>query len=333
MKQRPYPPEPATNDRLNYQSAGVNTQTGDEFVDWIQNDKTPMPHQKNIVEGVGGFASLFRFQFPEMKKPCLVSCTDGVGTKVKLASHFNDYTGVGQDLVGMCVNDLICTGGRPLFFLDYYATGKLDLQNAKAFLKSVRKACDESDLALIGGETAEMPGVYHEKDFDCAGFAVGVVDEDQRWGAHKVKNKDHVFGIPSSGFHSNGYSLLRKVFEKDLDQWKDVLLTPTRLYVKMVQAIAKEVDIHAASHMTGGGIENLPRVIPDGWTWNRKDWVWPDPFQEVQKRTGMSDEEMLTSLNCGIGFCLIADESQGDKIQKILKPFGLDLHDLGQVVK
>lgn len=317
---------------LNYESAGVSTKNGDDFVEWIQKQDSPMPHAQNVVDGVGGFASLFRFKFPEMKKPCIVSCTDGVGTKVKLASQYEDYSGVGQDLVAMCVNDLICTGGRPLFFLDYYASGKLDLKNAKAFLSSVRKACVDSDCALIGGETAEMPGIYHGNDFDCAGFAVGVVDEDARWGPHRVKSGDHIFGLASSGFHSNGYSLLRKVFEKDLDDWKDLLLTPTRLYVDMALAVSKAVDVHAAAHMTGGGIDNIPRVLPEGFVWKRKDWPWPKHFKEVQARTGMSDEEMLTSLNCGIGFCFIIDPMEEAKLRAALAPWKIDIHDLGQVV-
>lgn len=316
---------------LNYESAGVSTKNGDDFVEWIQNQDAPMPHADKIVDGIGGFASLFRFKYPEMKNPCLVSCTDGVGTKVKIAAHYGDYSGVGQDLVAMCVNDLICTGGRPLFFLDYYATGKLELKNAKAFLSSVRKACIDSDCALIGGETAEMPGVYQGNDFDCAGFAIGVVDEDQRWGAHKVKVGDRVFGLASSGFHSNGYSLLRKVFEQDMDQWREVLLTPTRLYVSVAAAVAKSLDVHAAAHMTGGGIDNLPRVIPEGWTWDRKDWPWPAPFKEVQKRTGMSDQEMLTSLNCGIGFCFIISPEDESKLRKAIEPFNIQVHDLGSV--
>lgn len=316
---------------LNYESAGVSTKNGDDFVEWIQQQDAPMPHADKVVDGVGGFASLFRFKFPEMKKPCIVSCTDGVGTKVKLASHYGDYSGVGQDLVAMCVNDLICTGGRPLFFLDYYASGKLELKNAKSFLSSVRRACAESDCALIGGETAEMPGVYQGNDFDCAGFAVGVVDEDARWGPHQVKDGDRIYAIASSGFHSNGYSLLRKVFEHDLDQWKDLLLTPTRLYVDLCLAVSKKIPVHAAAHITGGGIDNIPRVLPEKARWERKDWPWPEHFQEVQKRTGMSRDEMLTSLNCGIGFCFVVEPKFEKDLYEIVKPWGYEVYDIGGV--
>ena len=317
-----------------YKASGVDVEAGDALVDWLQEEdsKKKRPHASQVVAGIGGFASLFRASFQNYKKPCLVTCTDGVGTKVLLASHFQDFSGVGQDLVGMCVNDLICTGGDPLLFLDYYAVGKLELTAAKSFLQSVKKACDESDCALVGGETAEMPGVYKPGDFDCAGFAVGVVDEDLAWGAHQVKSKDRVLGISSSGFHSNGYSLLRKLFANDLDQWKEVLLTPTRLYVKLVQALKKDqIEIHAASHITGGGIENVPRVLPDGWKWHQKDWKWPEPFLEVQKRSGMSHDEMLKTLNCGIGFVLILPESQIAATRKMIAQFGFESFDLGEV--
>ena len=218
---------------IDYKNSGVDIQAGDQLVSWLQSssgaasssDSTSLSSsakskfnsdvpdlQNRVISGIGGFAALFDGRFSNMKKPLLVSCTDGVGTKVKLASFFKDYSTIGQDLVGMCVNDLICTGGTPLFFLDYYAVGKLKLPDAQAFLAGVRSACQKSHLVLIGGETAEMPGVYQANDFDCAGFTVGVVDEEKMWGAHKVKSGDIILGIASSGFHSNGYSLIRKVF-------------------------------------------------------------------------------------------------------------------------
>lgn len=318
-------------EHLNYKSAGVDVEAGDALVDWLQTEKRPWPHQERIVGGIGGFASLFRIQFPEMKKPCLITCTDGVGTKVKLAAEFQDYSGVGQDLVAMCVNDLICTGGVPLMFLDYYATGKLDIKAAQPFLKSVSEACRNSNCALVGGETAEMPGVYHGNDFDCAGFAVGVVDEEKTWGAHRVVKGDRIFALSSSGFHSNGYSLLRKVFEADRDKWRAELLKPTALYVQVNEAIKVGCEIHAAAHITGGGIENIPRVLPEGWGWERKEWPWPEPFKEVQRRTKMTNEEMLKTLNCGIGFCYIAPESSRAHIQAEGKKFGFQVFDLGEV--
>jgi phosphoribosylformylglycinamidine cyclo-ligase len=316
---------------IDYKSSGVDVVAGDALVDWLQVDdqKVRQPHAERIVSGIGGFASLFRADFPQMKKPCLVTCTDGVGTKVKLAAQYEKFDGIGQDLVAMCVNDLICTGGEPLLFLDYYATGKLNLNDAKAFLSSVRKACLESDCALVGGETAEMPGVYHQKDFDCAGFAVGVVDEEKTLGAHRVQKGDCLIGVASSGFHSNGYSLLRKVFENDMDQWADELLKPTALYVKLSKALKKEVEVHALAHITGGGIENIPRVLPENVKWIKKDWPWPEAFREVQRRTQMTDEKMLETLNCGVGLVVILSPSQKAVAEKVINGQGFQFYDLG----
>lgn len=319
---------------LNYKEAGVDVVAGEALVHWLVGSKLGKKHfQKNIVSGIGGFASLFRVDFSAMEKPCLVTCTDGVGTKVKLGSQYERYAPLGQDLVAMCVNDLICCGGMPLLFLDYYATGKLELKAAQDFLGGVQKACDDSFCALVGGETAEMPGVYSHKDFDCAGFAVGVVDEVKALGPHRVQNGDVVIGISSNGFHSNGYSLLRKVFAQDLDQWIDYLLRPTHLYVGLMKELLdRKVDVHAAAHMTGEGIENLPRVIPETLSWQGKAWDWPEPFVEVQRRTGMSDAEMLRTLNCGVGFALILPSSQVDIVKEIAKGLGYATFDLGQMV-
>ena len=321
------------NSKIDYKSSGVDIEAGDALVDWLTEteSKIKMPHADKIVSGIGGFASLFRADFSKMKKPCLVTCTDGVGTKVKLAAQYQRYEGIGQDLVAMCVNDLICTGGEPLLFLDYYATGKLDLAAAKTFLQSVRKACADSDCALVGGETAEMPGVYADKDFDCAGFAVGVVDEEKTLGAHLVKSKDRVLGVASSGFHSNGYSLLRKVFEKDMDQWIETLIKPTALYVQLAKALKENVAVHALAHMTGGGIENIPRVLPAGVSWKKKDWTWPEPFREVQKRTQMTDDKMLVTLNCGVGLSVILPGSEMAKAVETCEKLGFQTYDLGEI--
>ena len=321
------------SESIDYKSAGVDVDAGDALVDWLQSEesKKPKPHAERIVSGIGGFASLFRADFPEMKKPCLVTCTDGVGTKVKIASQFEKFEGIGQDLVAMCVNDLICTGGEPLLFLDYYATGKLELPHAKAFLESVKQACLDSDCALVGGETAEMPGVYRDKDFDCAGFAVGIVDEEKTLGPHRVQKGDRLLGISSSGFHSNGYSLLRKVFEKDLSQWAETLLKPTALYVRLFKELKKQVKLHALAHITGGGIDNIPRVIPQELHWRKKDWPWPDAFREVQRRTQMSDEQMLKTLNCGIGLVLILPETEIPRAESIIHQHQFQSFDIGVI--
>lgn len=318
-----------------YQKAGVDVEAGDALVDWLQKSGNQKSiYSERILSGIGGFASVFNMQFPEIKKPCLVTCTDGVGTKVKLAAQFQKYEGIGQDLVAMCVNDLICTGGRPLMFLDYYATGKLDLKAAQAFLQSVKKACADSAMALVGGETAEMPGVYHEKDFDCAGFAVGIVDQDRTLGPDKVKVGDQLIGFASSGFHSNGYSLLRKVFSQDAEKFLMELMEPTRLYVNVMLELQKQnVEIHAAAHITGGGLDNLPRVLPKMTMAQLKNWTFPKVFQEVQKRTGMSHKEMLSTLNCGLGFVIVAPSQSAEKIKAIAQQCHHETWDLGFVVE
>lgn len=317
-----------------YKKSGVDVKAGDALVDWLAqgDDLIPTPHKSKIVSGIGGFASLFRLDTKKIEKPCLVTCTDGVGTKVLLAVQFEAFENVAQDMVAMCVNDLITTGADPLLFLDYYATGKLELKAAQRFLTGVKKACYESDCALIGGETAEMPGVYKDKDFDCAGFAVGIVDEDKRLGPHLVREGDIAIGISSNGFHSNGYSLIRKVFENDLEEWKDILLKPTHLYVKFAKEL-KTLKIHALAHITGGGIQNIPRVLPEGLGLELKAWEFPREFKEVQKRTGMTDQQILETLNCGIGFVVIADKAYSNEIRKIAERLKFKSYDLGKVIK
>jgi phosphoribosylformylglycinamidine cyclo-ligase len=284
-----------------------------------------------LVSGIGGFAALFRADFKDMSEPCLVSCTDGVGTKIKLAVHFDSYKEVAQDMVAMCVNDLICCGARPLFFLDYYASGRLRLPAAKDFLSGVQAACVESDCALIGGETAEMPGVYDGNDFDCAGFSVGVVDRPKALGAHLVKPGMKLLGVASYGFHSNGFSLLRKVFAADLDSWKAELLRPTALYVKLVGAANEAGGVKAIAHITGGGMDNVPRVLPKGTVAKLKSWPVPAQFLEVKKRSGMTWKSMLTTLNCGIGMVWVVDPAKFDTLAGLCAKFGHKAFDLGEV--
>lgn len=318
---------------MDYKQSGVDVEKGDQFVDWIQDTQFKGPYADKMISGVGGFASIMRFDFPQYKEPCLVSSTDGVGTKVKLATHFNSFEGVGQDLVAMCVNDLACCGAQPIFFLDYYATGKLNLDHAKPFLKGVRSACEFVGAQLVGGETAEMPGVYQNGDFDCAGFTVGVVDRKNILGPDKVKEGDVVLGVSSSGFHSNGFSLLRKVFENDLDKWKDVLLEPTALYVPLVMELMKDADVHAVAHITGGGMENIPRVLPQGLTVRLNDWQWPEPFLEVQRRTQMTKRKMLETLNCGIGLAVVLPKEKAAVAEGIIGKHKFKSYSLGVMEK
>lgn len=316
---------------IDYKQAGVDIKAGDSLVDWLKSTNPKWPNGHLQVDGIGGFAALFRADFQNYKKPCLVACTDGVGTKIKLAAKAGSYQGVGQDLVAMCVNDLVCTGGVPLFFLDYYACGKLHLDQAKDFLVGIREACLKSEMALIGGETAEMPGVYEANDFDCAGFAIGVVDEEQALGAHRVKVGDKLLGVASSGFHSNGYSLLRKLFAEDLDQWMGELLKPTALYPSLMKAAMKIGGVHAAAHITGGGMENIPRVLPRGTKAGLNSWAVPAPFIEVKNRSQMPWIELLKTLNCGIGFVLVVDPSKYDEQKQALSSQGHFLIDMGEV--
>lgn len=310
-----------TKKAISYKSAGVDILKGDEFVDWIGTRSSKRsPHQDKIVEAVGGFASLFRLP-KGIKNPCIVSCTDGVGTKVKLAVELKSYDGIGQDLVAMCVNDLMCTGGSPLFFLDYLAMGKLDLNQAKQILASIRHACDESHLALIGGETAEMPGVYAGNDFDCAGFSVGVVDETKRWGAHNVKTGDVLIALPSSGFHSNGYSLVRKIFANEKPAFKKTLLTPTFLYVEFLETLKAKLNIKAAAHITGSGIENIPRVIPTHMYCQLTPWEFPELFKIAQAKAGLDHESMLTTFNCGVGMVLVVSAKDKGRVLKAAQSY------------
>lgn len=329
---------------IDYKKSGVDIQAGDDLVSWLQNppnnaqnsnpifSKSDVPdYKKRVISGIGGFAALFDGRFQDMTHPVLVSCTDGVGTKVKLASYFNDFSGVGQDLVAMCANDLICTGGTPLFFLDYYAVGKLDLNAAQSFLTSVKQACEKAHLVLIGGETAEMPGVYQVGDFDCAGFSVGVVDKEKMWGPHLVQEGDAIIGIESSGYHSNGYSLIRKVFEGEYDKYRQWLLEPTKLYVEAAIVLKSEFEVHAMAHMTGGGIENLPRVMPENVKAVLKKWDMPECFVEVQNRAGITDQEMRETFNCGIGLMVIMKVDQAEAAQQRLSEIGYTSHILGRI--
>ncbi|MBC7742119.1 MAG: phosphoribosylformylglycinamidine cyclo-ligase [Bdellovibrionaceae bacterium] len=340
---------------IDYKKSGVDIQAGDDLVSWLQQPaekphpgahsksttsvtpsilkvKSDVPDIKSrVVSGIGGFAALFDGRFQNMQKPLLISCTDGVGTKVKVASHFGDFSTVGQDLVGMCANDLICTGGTPLFFLDYYAVEKLNLEHAQSFLTSIRNACERSHMVLIGGETAEMPGVYQPGDFDCAGFSVGVVDQEKMWGAHRVQANDVVIGLESSGFHSNGFSLIRKVFAGEFDKYRQWLLEPTRLYVEAALHLKNDFEIHAAAHMTGGGIDNLPRVLPEHLKAVLNKWELPECFREVQKRSGLSDQAMRETFNCGIGLTLIVPAGSELKIIEKLRSLNYPAQVLGKI--
>ena len=243
----------------------------------------------------------------QYKNPVLAASTDGVGTKLKLASYFREWGGIGQDLVAMCVNDLICTGAKPLFFLDYYACGKLNKAQAKSFLKGLQKACKEASCPLLGGETAELPGLYQGLDVDCAGFCVGVVEKSKILSAQKVQLNDDIVAFKSSGFHSNGYSLLRKIYKSpaSLKKNKKVLLRPTKLYTFLSPYLNKMSGLRAIAHITGGGLDNLSRIFPPSLMAELNPWSVPSCFLDVKKRAGLSWKELLQTFNCGLGLILI----------------------------
>ncbi|ACM92979.1 phosphoribosylformylglycinamidine cyclo-ligase [Nautilia profundicola AmH] len=304
---------------ISYKDAGVDIDAGNTLVERIK-PFVKETFNSNVVGGIGSFAGAFRMP-KGYKKPVLLSATDGVGTKLKLAIDAKKYDTVGIDLVAMCVNDLICNFGEPLFFLDYYATGKLDVDAAAATVKGIAEGCKQAECALIGGETAEMPGMYNEDDFDLAGFAVGVAEEDEL--NPKVKDGDVLLALPSSGIHSNGYSLVRKLFfdklgmkfDDEIDGKKliDILLTPTRIYVKEFKKFKDKIN--ALAHITGGGIvENLPRVLPDDLeAVVYKDKIKTLPIFDFMAKY-VDEAEMYRTFNMGVGLVLAVDEDNVDYI-------------------
>ena len=306
-----------------YKKSGVNISLANKLVKHISNlskknvKKTKNPFKKDII---GGFGSLFDISNLNIKDPVIVSCTDGVGTKLEIANKFKKFDTIGIDLVAMCVNDLIVQGAKPLFFLDYIAVGKLDLEKSKKILKGIFKGCRISNCKLIGGETAEMPGVYAKSKFDLAGFSVGIVSKKKILNKFNVRNNDIILAIPSNGIHSNGYSLVRTILKKNKINFKikKELLKPTKIYSKEILKLVERNLINSAAHITGGGlIENIIRSIPENLTLNLD-------FSKVKilkifkwlKKHNISDKEMLNTFNCGVGFCVIAPQKNIIKIKK-----------------
>jgi phosphoribosylformylglycinamidine cyclo-ligase len=306
---------------LNYKDAGVDIAAGNALVERIKPiaARTRIP---GVMAGLGGFGSLFELPLDKYKNPVLVSGTDGVGTKLKLAIDSGIHNTVGIDLVAMCVNDIIVQGAEPLFFLDYFATGKLDVNTAAAVIEGIGKGCELAGAALVGGETAEMPNMYADGDYDLAGFCVGIVEKSEMLDGSKVSLGDKLIGLASSGAHSNGYSLIRKIIERNqasLDEpfngktLGETLLASTRIYVKSLLSLMKKIDIHALAHITGGGLtENLPRVIPDNLNAqiDLKSWQFPAIFDWLQSNGNVSQADMLITFNCGVGMvvCVAAED-------------------------
>lgn len=313
---------------LSYKDAGVDIDAGNELVNRIKGT-VKATRRPEVLGGIGGFGALCRI--PEgYKKPILVSGTDGVGTKLKLAMDLNQHDTIGIDLVAMCVNDLLVLGAEPLYFLDYYATGKLNVDVASQVVAGIGEGCQQSNCALVGGETAEMPGMYEGDDYDLAGFCTGIVEEDAIIDGSKVASGNVVIGLPSSGPHSNGYSLIRKVLEvsgADTEQplgdttLAKALMEPTKIYVKPLLALLKDHPVHALSHITGGGFwENLPRVLPDNLTVriDAARWQRPAVFDWLQQNGNISDTEMLRTFNCGIGMILVVPaEAEQDILSRL----------------
>lgn len=333
---------------LSYKDAGVDIDAGEALVQRIKSvaKSTARPE---VVGGLGGFGALCRI--PQgYKSPLLVSGTDGVGTKLKLALDLNRHETIGQDLVAMCVNDLLVCGAEPLFFLDYYATGKLDVDVAETVIKGIGDGCKLSNCALIGGETAEMPGMYQDEDYDLAGFCVGVVEETEVITGVNVAEGDVLIALASSGVHSNGYSLVRKVIEvsgvdvnahqlDNGDSLADALMKPTRIYVKSVNALQKELgntNIHAMAHITGGGLtENLPRVLPDDLSAqiDLSTWEFPPVFNWLQSAGNIEQSEMVRTFNCGVGFVIVVPADKKDETLAFLSAQGETAWQIGKIIK
>jgi phosphoribosylformylglycinamidine cyclo-ligase len=331
---------------ITYKDAGVDIDAGDLFVQKIK-PYVKSTFRPEVLTDIGGFGGLFALK--KYKDPVLVSGTDGVGTKLKIAFLTNRHDTVGIDLVAMCVNDIVVQGAEPLFFLDYFATGRLKPQEHSDIVKGIAAGCKQSGCALIGGETAEMPSFYEENEYDLAGFAVGVVEKKKIIDGSKIKPGDKLIGLASSGLHSNGYSLVRKALfeasgygvndvlsELGSKPLGDVLLTPTRIYAKTALALMKKFDVRGMAHITGGGItENTPRMLPKGSAALIRKGTWdiPPVFSLIRKKARVDDDEMYRDFNMGIGLVLAVPAKQADAVLKKAKKLGEKAYHIGEVVK
>jgi phosphoribosylformylglycinamidine cyclo-ligase len=313
---------------LTYKDAGVDITKGNNLIEQIKPiAKSTM--RPGVLAGLGGFGAMFEIPLDKYKNPVLISGTDGVGTKLKVAGMLNKHDTIGIDLVAMCVNDLIVQGAEPLFFLDYYATGSLNTDIATSVISGIGEGCIQSGCTLIGGETAEMPGMYQGEEYDLAGFCVGIVEKNKIIDGSKVSTGDHIIALASSGPHSNGYSLIRKVLERSQPSAKqlDALIEPTKIYVKSILSLIEDHAINAISHITGGGLlENIPRVLPKHLAakLDASSWQMPEIFQWLQAQGNIESNEMHRVLNCGVGMVVIVPkEGSGAAISK--------LNDLGEV--
>jgi phosphoribosylformylglycinamidine cyclo-ligase len=327
---------------ITYRDAGVDIDAGDELVERIK-PRVRRSMRPEVLGGIGGFGALVEVPLDRYRKPVLVSGTDGVGTKLRLAIDTRRHDGVGIDLVAMCVNDVIVQGAEPLFFLDYFASGKLDVDVGERVVAGIIEGCVQAGCALVGGETAEMPGMYHGADYDLAGFCVGVVEKDAIIDGSRTRAGDVVLGLPSSGPHSNGFSLIRKILQVaavDLDadvngvRLIERLMAPTRIYVKPLLQLLRELTVHGVSHITGGGlVDNIPRVLPDGLevVLNRGSWRREVVFDWLQREGKVADAEMYRVFNCGIGMTVQVSASDADRAIRVLGAAGQEALIIGEV--
>ena len=317
-----------------YKSAGVDKEEGYKTVDKIKS-AVAETHNKNVLNNLGSFGAFYAIG--EYKNPVLVSGTDGVGTKLKIALDTKKYDSIGIDCFAMCANDILCHGAKPLFFLDYLACGKLDSNVASEIVLGMVKACKDNECALIGGETAEMPGMYQAGDYDVAGFCVGIVERDEIIDGSKIKKGDKIIAIPSSGFHSNGFSLVRKVFPDFEEEFEgkplyETLLEPTRLYYQPIHQLLKVVSLNGIAHITGGGlIENVPRIIPNGLcaAIQTEKIRIPSIMLELEKRGNVDRMEMFGTFNMGVGMVVVVDEKDAEKVLFMLK----DAYEIGEITE
>ncbi len=335
----------SANTPIHYKDAGVDIVAGDALVERIK-PLAKRTMREGVLAGIGGFGAMFEVS-KKFKEPVLVSGTDGVGTKLKLAFEWNMHDTVGIDLVAMSVNDVLVQGAEPLFFLDYFACGKLDIDTAAAVVGGIAKGCEESGCALIGGETAEMPGMYAAGEYDLAGFCVGAVEKSKILSGKDVAEGDVVLGLASSGVHSNGFSLVRKCVERsganmpatlDGKPYREALMEPTKLYVKPVLAALQSTDftIKALAHITGGGLlENIPRVLPDDLAAELTTYAWPksEVFQWLQATSGINDTEMARTFNWGIGMAVVVDAASAKACQAFLEMQGQSVYEIGRIAK
>ena len=322
---------------LTYKDSGVDITKGNQLIERIK-PIAKSTFRPGVLAGLGGFGAMFEIPLDKYKNPVLISGTDGVGTKLKVAEMLNKHDTIGIDLVAMCVNDLIVQGAEPLFFLDYFATGSLNPDIATSVIEGIGEGCRQSGCSLIGGETAEMPGMYSGEDYDLAGFCVGIAEKSRIIDGSKVSEGDHIVALGSSGPHSNGYSLIRKVLEKSspTNEQLNSLIEPTRIYVRSILSLLNTLPVHAISHITGGGLlENIPRVLPDHLAakLDPASWTQPEIFQWLQDQGNIATSEMYRVLNCGVGMVVVISKESSNEAINHLNSCGENAWLIGEVVQ